>query len=113
MRPALYTWSAVPSTVVAAEAAAHVTEFDSLLTVLVQWGLGAVVGLVAVKMMLVLYKDKEESTRDYHAQLLELTREQITAIRDTKAALEKVEVALENHNREFHRFLGEMERLAR
>lgn len=113
MRPALYAWSAVPSTVVAAEAAAHVTEFDSLLTVLVQWGLGAVVGLVAVKMMLVLYRDKEDGTKAYHNQLLELTRDQIGAIRDTKNTLDKVESTLGEHNREFQRFLEELRRITR
>ena len=113
MRPALYAWSAVPSTVVAAEAAAHVTEFDSLLTVLVQWGLGAVVGLVAVKMMLVLYRDKEAGTKAYHNQLMELTRDQIGAIRDTKNTLDKVESTLAEHNREFQRFFEELRRITR
>ena len=109
----LYGWALVPSLAVAVETALHLEPTDGFLSLLVQWGLGALVGVVAVRMMLVLYKDKEESTRDYHAQLLELTREQINAIRDTKAALDKVEAALENHNREFHRFLEEMQRLVR
>lgn len=109
----LYGWALVPSLALAAESALHLESADSFVSLLVQWGLGALVGVVAVRMMLVLYKDKEESTHDYHAQLLELTREQITAIRDTKVALEKVEGALENHNREFRRFLDEMQRLVR
>lgn len=115
MRPCtwLYGWAVVPSLALAAESTLHLEPSDGFLSLLVQWGLGALVGVVAVKMMLVLYKDKEESTRDYHAQLLELTREQIIAIRDTKSALDKVELALENLNREFHRFLDEMQRLAK
>lgn len=109
----VYVWSTVPSTVLAAEAAAHVTEVDSLITILVQWGLGAIVGLVAVRMMLILYRDKEDGVKEYHNQLLDLTRDQITAIRDTKAALDKVEGALDDHNKEFHRFLEELRRITR
>lgn len=113
MNALLYLWSTVPSTVLAAEAALHLQEADGMAAILLQWGLGAIVGLVAVRMMLVLYKDKEAGVREYHNQLLELTREQITAIRDTKMALEKVEGTLEEHNREFARFLEEMRRPVR
>lgn len=88
-------------------------ESDGLLTILIQWGLGAIVGLVAVWMLLTLYKDKEQGMREYHGQLLELTRDQINAIRDTKTTLDKVESTLEEHNREFMRFLDEMRRLNR
>ena len=113
MKPMVYLWSTVPSTVLAAEAAAHVTEVDGLITILVQWGLGAIVGLVAVRMMLILYRDKEDGVKAYHNQLLELTRDQIMAIRDTKTALDKVEGTLEEHNREFQRFLEELRRITR
>ncbi len=105
MKAAIYLWSLAPVTALAVEALAAPNEHDSLIAIVLQWGLGAIVGLVAVRMMLVLYKDKEQGVREYHGQLLDLTREQISAIKDTKTALEKVDSALELHNKEFVRFL--------
>ena len=113
MRRWIYLGPVMPATVLAAEALSHMVESDGLLTILIQWGLGAIVGLVAVWMLLTLYKDKEQGMREYHGQLLELTRDQINAIRDTKNTLDKVESTLEEHNREFMRFLDEMRRLNR
>lgn len=95
----------IPATVLAAEAITNIHEVpDSLISIFVQWGLGAVVGVVAVKMLLVLYKDKEQNIHEYHHRLLELTTEQINAIKDTKHALENVERTLEEHNLRFSIF---------
>ena len=113
MRRWIYLGSVMPATVLAAEALTHLVESDGLLTILIQWGLGAIVGLVAVWMLLTLYQDKEKGVREYHGQLLELTRDQIAAFKDTKNALDKVEGTLETHNREFVRFLEEMRRIVR
>lgn len=113
MKAAIYLWSLAPVTALAVEALAAPNEHDSLIAIVLQWGLGAIVGLVAVRMMLVLYKDKEQGVREYHGQLLDLTREQINAIKDTKTALEKVDSALELHNKEFVRFLDELRRITR
>lgn len=101
----LYMLSMIPSTVIAAEAISTINEVpDSLISIFVQWGLGAVVGVVAVKMLLVLYKDKEQNIHEYHTKLLDLTTEQINAIKDTKHALENVERTLEEHNLRFSIF---------
>lgn len=101
----LYMLAMIPSTVIAAEAISTINEVpDSLISIFVQWGLGAVVGVVAVKMLLVLYKDKEQNIHEYHHRLLELTTEQINAIKDTKHALENVERTLEEHNLRFSIF---------
>lgn len=101
----LYALATIPSTVIAAEAISTINEVpDSLISIFVQWGLGAVVGVVAVKMLLVLYKDKEQNIHEYHHRLLELTTEQINAIKDTKHALENVERTLEEHNLRFSIF---------
>ena len=54
----------------------------SLTSIMVQAGLGGVVAVVAVKMLLVLYADKEKNAATYHEKLLEVIAEQITVSKD-------------------------------
>jgi hypothetical protein len=83
-RRAIYVWAMVPTAVMAAEGVAA-NGFD-LQSVLWQGGIGAVFAGVAVKMLLVLYQDKEKNTNSHHAELLEVIRAQIAVNKDLIAS---------------------------
>jgi hypothetical protein len=83
-RRALYVWATLPTVVMAAEGAAN-GGFD-LQQVLWQGGIGAVFAGVAVKMLLVLYQDKEKNTNTHHTELLEVIRAQIAVNKDLIAS---------------------------
>lgn len=80
MRRALYVWAMLPTAVIAAEGA--VTNGFDLQSALLQGGIGAVFAGVAVKMLLVLYQDKEKNTASHHNELLEVIRAQIAVNKD-------------------------------
>lgn len=77
---ALYVWAMVPSVVMAAEGA--VSNGLDLQSALWQGGIGAVFAGVAVKMLLVLYQDKERNASTHHTELLEVIRAQIAVNKD-------------------------------
>lgn len=55
-------------------------------SMLMQAGLGGVVAVVAVKMLLVLYADKEKNAINYHEKLLSVIAEQIAVSKDMIAS---------------------------
>lgn len=77
---ALYVWAMLPTVVMAAEGA--VNSGLDLQSALWQGGIGAVFAGVAVKMLLVLYQDKERNTNTHHTELLEVIRAQIAVNKD-------------------------------
>jgi hypothetical protein len=104
---ALLIASAVPVVAVLAADApalpALLPQADGWIGIVMQLGVGGIVAFVAVKMLLGLYKDKETSTRDYNAQMLEMLRQQIAAMHETRDGLRRVEEALERHQDDFRR----------
>lgn len=73
----MYLWALMPSTVLAAESLVLAEETSSIIPTLMQGGIGGLVGLVAVKMLLVLYQDKEKNSNEFHTKLLEVIESQI------------------------------------
>ncbi len=73
----LYIWGLIPSTLLAAESVVLADEATSnLASTLLQGGIGGIVGLIAVKMLLVLYQDKEKNSNEFHSKLLEVIENQ-------------------------------------
>ncbi len=96
-RKALYVWAVLPTVVMAAEGAVS-NGFD-LQQVLWQGGIGAVFAGVAVKMLLVLYQDKERNTNTHHTELLEVIKAQIAVNKDLIASnLQLIVKMQEIHN---------------
>ena len=50
--------------------------------VILQGGIGGLAALVAVKMLLVLYNDKEKNSNEFHGKLLEVIEAQISVNKD-------------------------------
>jgi hypothetical protein len=73
----LYLLALIPTTLLAAEAVVVAEQVDSIIPALMQGGIGGIVGLIAVKMLLVLYNDKEKNTSEYHQKLIQLIENQI------------------------------------
>ncbi len=73
----LYLLALIPTTLLAAEAVVVAEQVDSIVPALMQGGIGGIVGLIAVKMLLVLYNDKEKNTSEYHQKLIQLIENQI------------------------------------
>jgi len=61
----------------AAESVIVAEQVESIIPALMQGGIGGLVGLIAVKMLLVLYNDKEKNTNDYQQKLIQLIENQI------------------------------------
>lgn len=76
-RSKLYLLALIPSTLMAAESVIVAEQVESILPALMQGGIGGLVGLIAVKMLLVLYNDKEKNTNDYQQKLIQLIENQI------------------------------------
>ncbi len=58
----------------------------NIASVLLQGGIGGLAALVAVKMLLVLYNDKERNSNDFHGKLLEVIEAQISVNKDMIAS---------------------------
>lgn len=68
---ALYLWAMTPALALAAEGLLIPDEAGmSLSSVILQGGIGGLAALVAVKMLLVLYNDKEKNSNEFHGRLL-------------------------------------------
>lgn len=80
MRRALYVWAMLPTVVMAAEGV--VTNGFDMQSALLQGGIGAVFAGVAVKMLLVLYQDKERNANTHHTELLGVIKAQIDVNKD-------------------------------
>jgi hypothetical protein len=100
----------VSGAVVATDAVLPIPGGDGWTNLLFQLGVGGLVAVVAVRMLLALYKDKEGVTREYHAQLLDLTKQQIIAIHEMRNALDNLEQSLSRHHREVAEAIKEMRR---
>lgn len=58
----------------------------SLSSVMLQGGIGGLAAVVAVKMLLILYHDKERAATEFHGQLLAVIQSQITVNKDMIAS---------------------------
>lgn len=82
-----YFLALLPSVTRAAEGVVLPDEASlGLTSIALQAGLGGVVAVVAVKMLLVLYADKEKNAINYHDKLLSIIAEQITVSKDMIAS---------------------------
>lgn len=54
----------------------------SLSSVMLQGGIGGLAAVVAVKMLLILYHDKERAATEFHGQLLAVIQSQIVVNKD-------------------------------
>lgn len=84
MRRALYAWAVIPTVAISAESA--VTGGFDFSSVLMQGGIGGLAAMVAVKMLLVLYNDKERDSNLYHTKLLAVIESQIAVNKDLIAS---------------------------
>ena len=55
-------------------------------SVILQGGIGGLAALVAVKMLLVLYNDKEKNASEFHGRLLQVIEAQISVNKDMIAS---------------------------
>jgi len=94
---AAYAFALLPSIAFAVEQAVS----DPWMALLMQLGVGGLVAMLAVKVALMLYQDKEKASAEYHKQVLELTKQQIDEISRSRQAIEKLENAIEKHNDDF------------
>ena len=87
MARALYLWALLPTAALAAEGVIMSDEkgFD-VMAVIMQGGIGGLAALVAVKMLLVLYQDKERNTIAYNGKLLEVIEAQVSVNKDLIAS---------------------------
>lgn len=80
---ALYLWAMTPAMVMAAEGLVLPDEAGlTISSVILQGGIGGLAALVAVKMLLVLYNDKEKNANDFHGRLLQVIESQISVNKD-------------------------------
>jgi hypothetical protein len=93
----VYILALVPSAAMAMEQ----TIADPWMSLLMQLGVGGLVAMLAVKVALMLYQDKERASAEYHKEVLALTKQQIDEIGRSRQAIEKLEVAIEQHNADF------------
>ena len=98
-RIAAYVVAVLPAIALAAEQAVNST--DPWAALIMQLGVGGLVAVMAVKVALMLYKDKERASAEYHQQVLALTKQQIEEIARSRTAIEKLEEAIETHNNDF------------
>ncbi len=54
----------------------------SISSIILQGGIGGLAALVAVKMLLVLYNDKEKNSNEFHGRLLQVIEAQISVNKD-------------------------------
>lgn len=84
---ALYLWAMTPAMAVAAEGLVLPDEAGlNISSVILQGGIGGLAALVAVKMLLVLYHDKEKNANDFHGRLLQVIESQISVNKDMIAS---------------------------
>ncbi len=84
---ALYLWAMTPAVALAAEGLLIPDDAGvNIASVLLQGGIGGLAALVAVKMLLVLYNDKERNSNDFHGKLLEVIEAQISVNKDMIAS---------------------------
>ena len=80
---ALYLWALLPTLAFSAEGLILPSEAGvSLSSVMLQGGIGGLAAVVAVKMLLILYHDKERAAAEFHGQLLTVIQTQITVNKD-------------------------------
>lgn len=80
---ALYLWALLPTIAFSAEGLILPSEAGvSLSSVMLQGGIGGLAAVVAVKMLLILYHDKERAAAEFHGQLLDVIQTQITVNKD-------------------------------
>lgn len=80
---ALYLWAMTPAMAVAAEGVILPDESGlNISSVILQGGIGGLAALVAVKMLLVLYNDKEKNANEFHGRLLQVIESQISVNKD-------------------------------
>lgn len=80
---ALYLWAMTPALAMAAEGLLIPNEAGvSISSVILQGGIGGLAALVAVKMLLVLYNDKEKNSNEFHGKLLAVIEAQISVNKD-------------------------------
>lgn len=88
---ALYFWAAAPAMAVAAEGLILPDEAGlNISSVILQGGIGGLAALVAVKMLLVLYNDKEKNANEFHGKLLQVIESQISVNKDMIASNSKL-----------------------
>lgn len=84
---ALYLWAMTPALALAAEDFILPDETGlSISAVILQGGIGGLAALVAVKMLLVLYQDKEKNASEFHGRLLQVIEAQISVNKDMIAS---------------------------
>lgn len=59
-------------------------------SVILQGGIGGLAALVAVKMLLVLYNDKERNANEFHGRLLQVIESQVSVTKDMIASNNKL-----------------------
>lgn len=80
---ALYLWAMTPALAMAADGLLIPDEAGlSISSVILQGGIGGLAALVAVKMLLVLYNDKEKNSNEFHGRLLQVIEAQISVNKD-------------------------------
>ncbi|MBP6733527.1 MAG: hypothetical protein KA142_02340 [Chromatiaceae bacterium] len=83
----LYLWAMTPAMAMAAEGLLVPDEAGlSISSVILQGGIGGLAALVAVKMLLVLYNDKEKNSNEFHGRLLQVIESQISVNKDMIAS---------------------------
>ena len=84
---ALYLWAMIPALAMAADGLLIPDEAGlSISSVILQGGIGGLAALVAVKMLLVLYNDKEKNSNEFHGRLLQVIEAQISVNKDIIAS---------------------------
>ena len=84
---ALYLWAMTPALAMAADGLLIPDEAGlSISSVILQGGIGGLAALVAVKMLLVLYNDKEKNSNEFHGRLLQVIEAQISVNKDMIAS---------------------------
>lgn len=79
----LYLWAMTPAMAMAAEGVLLPDEAGlNISSVILQGGIGGLAALVAVKMLLVLYNDKEKNSNEFHGRLLQVIEAQISVNKD-------------------------------
>ena len=79
----LYLWAMTPAMAMAAEGVLLPDEAGlNVSSVILQGGIGGLAALVAVKMLLVLYNDKEKNSNEFHGRLLQVIEAQISVNKD-------------------------------
>ena len=88
---ALYLWAMTPAMALAAEGMLIPDESGlNISSVILQGGIGGLAALVAVKMLLVLYNDKEKNANEFHGRLLQVIESQISVNKDMIASNNKL-----------------------